>query len=221
MTIPLVPDGVKRSRGDAGGFTLHNSCQVPFLHAWHTFNSTLEIELPLHGFMVQIRSEDDILIKVCIYSLPQGRPAFRSLTSLWWITVPKSVFGHTVILVVVDSFVNIVTCCDDILVCRLRASVSVWRIGQCWFSHYSHKMRMSSEFEIWLNIRSDNPLIQCCPVYSTDLGCLGFYCLRSRKVMPVAIELDNWSQVVNRKILWRRHPPVAAALLLLGVLARM
>ena len=63
MTIPLVRDGSGDNQRTVG-FSLESPCHGSLLGARFRDNGTLEVELPFHGIMLDIHSEDDISVKV-------------------------------------------------------------------------------------------------------------------------------------------------------------
>lgn len=86
IPLPVQHDDIGRSQeGEKSpripaGFSLVGPCRRhgPLLYARRSSsdnnnNNTLHVELPIHGLILDIRSEDDILIKVGVYTT---RPAF-------------------------------------------------------------------------------------------------------------------------------------------------
>lgn len=66
VSIPLPTDENGRSQ-EVGGFALESPCHGPLLYALNQDNGTLQIQLPIHGMILDISSEDEILIRVCTF----------------------------------------------------------------------------------------------------------------------------------------------------------
>jgi len=67
VTIPLAKASDPDRHNQSAGFSL-SSCQGDLLYARAGDNGTLEVELPLIGLMLDIHSEDEIIIKVRTHS---------------------------------------------------------------------------------------------------------------------------------------------------------
>ena len=66
VKIPLAKQS-DTNRHNQSGFSLESSCHGALLNARVRDNGTLEVELPLNGFMLDIHSENEIIIKVLMY----------------------------------------------------------------------------------------------------------------------------------------------------------
>lgn len=62
IPLPATKDGSGANR-EVLGFSLESPCHGPLLHARNN-DTTLQIHLPFHGIILDVRSEDDIHIKV-------------------------------------------------------------------------------------------------------------------------------------------------------------
>lgn len=76
VSIPLPADNISQSNG----FSLVTPCRrhSPLLYA-STSSDALHVELPIHGLILDIRSENDILIKVGSRQLLAAAAAFSYL----------------------------------------------------------------------------------------------------------------------------------------------